>query len=47
MGTGDHFEASAMAVHKNNSWPISCTPIDSSSHLCTHCNNTEHTVDVC
>ena len=48
MGTEDHFEASAMAIHKNSIQPTSFTPsTDSSSCFYTHCNSTRHTIDVC
>lgn len=38
MGLEDNLEASAMAVHKNNTRP---------TLFCTHCNSSKHTVDVC
>ena len=42
MGIEDHSEASTMVVHKNNTQSTSFTPTNS-----THCNSTNHTIDVC
>ena len=46
MGIEDHSKNSIMGVYKNNTRPTSFTSTDSSSHFCTHCNNTKHTIYV-